>query len=626
MTPSVGGITCTRHFLCTPGAAAAAPAAGRSYGEGMGTPVGAPPLPDRARPPQVVLLVGAVLVVSGAIAVAGASAGLAARVALLVPAAIAAAASLESGRRKLRSTTEVMAGCAAGLGLAAAVWGGSPATGSAAQLTVAVAVFLLLHRLSPLPAAWPLGAWVAAQLAVLRVVGALPRPLHAALFLTVALAGLGVALWGRRLVARAALIITVPWWVAGVLTGTATAWGASGLDQQLAAALLVAAAAGLLPARLRAELDPLLGPPVAVPLLAGAVAGVALSGALSALGTAGVTVAGYLGVLAATALPEFLSGWRRGLLTPVAVAGGSTMAVLALGQLCAGRSWSALSLLLVLTAVPTVLVGWHRPGERPVAIPTAIGCLTGAVLFAVPDGLLGPTAAAALLTALLAGGLLAGASLAVAVRRPTVLAAAAAAATAVVLEAAGGDLTALALLLAGQGLLVIAWAWWGTGPQGHTSAAWRIGAAELTAAAWAALATAGVHLVEAWTLPLAAGLLLAAGPALRHGHSWPAWGPGLLVAATPSAGLAVLEPGTVRPVAILLASAVAMLAGGISGLRAPLLIGAWTAVGVGVGLAATTSPWPIAAALVIGAVLLAAGARGERSPLAAFGARLADLR
>ena len=48
----------------------------------------------------------------------------------------------------------------------------------------------------------------------------------------------------------------------------------------------------------------------------------------------------------------------------------------------------------MLTAVPTVVVAVRRPDDRPVALPVAIGCLAGAVLLALPDGLLGPVAAA----------------------------------------------------------------------------------------------------------------------------------------------------------------------------------------------------------------------------------------
>jgi hypothetical protein len=140
----------------------------------------------------------------------------------------------------------------------------------------------------------------------------------------------------------------------------------------------------------------------------------------------------------------------------------------------------------------------------------------------------------------------------------------------------------------------------------------------------AALEEASV--LEAWTLPAAAGLLLAAGPRLLHGPSWPAWGPGLVVASAPSTVAAVLQPGALRPVLVLAAAAAAMALGGRKAVRAPLVTGAVTAVTLAVGLAVAALPRPLASALVVGVVLLAVGARRELRPVAGFGARLSDLR
>jgi hypothetical protein len=67
--------------------------------------------------------------------------------------------------------------------------------------------------------------------------------------------------------------------------------------------------------------------------------------------------------------------------------------------------------------------------------------------------------------------------------------------------------------------------------------------------------------LEAYTLPVAAGLLLGAGPGRVRGPSRPAWGPGLLVAAPPSALLAVFAAGDTRPVAVLAVVATAMVSG-----------------------------------------------------------------
>src|SRR3954447_2332655 len=271
--------------------------------------MGVPPLPYRARPLQVLLGVGAVLVVSAAAAVVGAYGGLTARVPLLLLARVAAGFSLLATLQALRSTEETLAACAAGLALTASALGGG---GSVPPAAVAAAC-LGLHLLAPSTAVWPLASWTALQLAVLRTVDAVPGPLHPSLYLAVSLVGLGIALEGRPVVARIALVTTVPWWVAGVLGGTATAWPGPGLTRQLSALLVVAAAAGLLPARLRADLDRLLGPPVAVPRVAGVVAGAGVSASLAALGSPGITAAGYAGVLLATTLPPYLRGWRRGL-------------------------------------------------------------------------------------------------------------------------------------------------------------------------------------------------------------------------------------------------------------------------------------------------------------------------
>ena len=71
-----------------------------------------------ARPPQVLLVVGAVLLVSAGIAVATTSDGPWARVAVLALAVLAAAASLVADEAELRSSAETFAASAAGEGLA----------------------------------------------------------------------------------------------------------------------------------------------------------------------------------------------------------------------------------------------------------------------------------------------------------------------------------------------------------------------------------------------------------------------------------------------------------------------------------------------------------------------------
>lgn len=595
----------------------------------MGAPAGSPPttpaspVTQSLRPLQVVLSVGAVLVVAAGADVAAGYGGTPARLLLLTLAAGATALSVRAIRGGLRNSAETFAACAVGLSLAGAQFG--PSMRVAVPLVLAVAS-LSLHRFAPAVVVWPLAAWLDGQLAALRALPSLPEFLHTPLYLGVALVGLAMALFGRSLVARIALVTSAPWWVAGVVTGTRTTWTGSPAERWIAVGLLIGAAAGLVLVRLRAVLDPFTGPPRALPIVSGCVAGTGLAGAFAALGVAGTTAGAYLAVLLVSVAAAALDGWPRGLLLPITLAGGGVVALLSLGRLLQGHHWAALSLLLFLTAAPAVLVAARRREDRPVAAPIAVGCLTGAILLALPGGLLTPTGAAVLLTALYAMATLAGPDLEPGVRQPTEATAAVAGLVAVLVLGAHGEWAVLAAVLAVQGACTIGWAWRAQAGGPEAGRVWPAGSAQLVAAAWLGATTAGLHVLEAYTVPAAAGLLLAAGPRLARGASWPTWGPGLLVAALPSTLLALLAQGSTRPVVLLLAAAAAMLAGARSGLRAPLMVGAGTAITVGLGLSVTALPWPVTAALGLGAVLVAVGARRERSPVAFFGYRLADLR
>jgi hypothetical protein len=577
--------------------------------------------------------VGAVLLVSAGAAVASAYGGSPARLLLLTLAAATTWFSLRAARTRLRSSEETLAASAVGLALAGTDLGGplfGAVPGSAALLAVA---FLALHLAAATTVTWPLASWAAAQLAVLRGLDAVPSTLRTELFLCVALVGLGIALLGRRTVARAALITSAPWWLAGVVGGSSGAWADDGAGQWLSAGLMIAAAAGLLVARLRVDLEPLLGPPATVPVVAGVVAGAAIAGAFSSLGTLAMTLTGYAGVLLANTAAAILTGWRRRLFLPAALAAGIVMTLLCVAQLVGAQRWAALALLLVLTAVPTVYVAVRRPEDRPVALPVAIGCLTGAVLLALPDGLFAPVTAAVLLTVLYGAAMIVGAGLDPSSRRATARAAAFCAVAAAVLLRAEGERTTLAALLAVQASFTLTWAW-RTGrvhpsdetPDRSSPTAWRGGAVQLVLACWFFAAAADPAAVEWYTVPAAAGLLISAGPELVRGPSWSAWAPGLLVAAVPSTVLAVTTSDGNRAVVVLVVAALVMVAGARFGLRAPLTVGAGTAVALALGFTVRALPWPLATALVVGAALLALGMRGERRPVAGFGARLADLR
>lgn len=596
-----------------------------------------PSLPLRARPAQVLLGVGAVLLVTAGAAVAAASGDGWAHGALLAGAALAAGLSLRASAVDLRSSAETFAACAAALGLAGSDLRGRLLGGSPAGAGALAAVFLVLYLRSRRTAAWPLASWAAAQLAVLRIRDGVPTSLHTELFLGIALVGLGIALFGRPLVARTALVTSAPWWLAGVVAGLSSAWVDDGVRPWVSAALMIGAGAGLVLARLRAALEPLLGPPRAVPVAAGALAGAAVTGACSSLGPLALTLAGFAGVLIATLPANYLDDWRRGLFLPIALTGGVLTAALCVLQLVGGNRWGQLSLLLLLTAAPTVLVAVRRPDDRPVALPTAVGCLAGAVLLALAAGSLAPLVAAILLTFLFGAVMTIGAGLEPHTRHATAGAAAGCAVPALLLPIANHEPRVLAAQLAVQGLCTLMFAW-RSGRQ-HTvtsargeevphvaSGAWRVGAAQLVLAAWILAVVADRTAIEWYSLPAALGLLCAAGTRLFHGASWPAWGPGLLVAAVPSTLFAAAGSAGPREIGVLLVAAAAMVGGARLSMRAPVLVGAGTALALSVGLVVRQLPAPLGAALVVGAVLLGVGMLRERRPVAGFGRRLAELR
>jgi hypothetical protein len=588
---------------------------------------------DSARPSLLLLVVGAVLVVSAGGTAAAVYGGGSAQVLLLALAAAAAGASAWGSHARLRATEETLAAAAVALAVLGTDTGTPLLRGSVVPPLVLAGVFLVLARLLRRPATWPLAAWLAGQLAGLRVLaGTEDGAARTVWMLTIALVGLGIAIGARRLVARVALVTTAPWWVAGVVGAVGTAWSADAAARWTSAVLTAAVALELVAARLVRALEPLLGPPRAVPLLAGAVSGAALGGALGAPGPGAVLLAGYTGVLIAAFAAALLTGWVRGLFLPIALAAGGTLVALSVGQLVAGRRWVELVLLLLLTALPCVLVAALRRDDRPVAVPAAVGCLAGAALVAAASGLVSAGVAAVWLGLLYTASLGTGLALDRETRRATVVTGAVCAGLAVVLLVLARDRGVLAVQLAAQGLLSCAWGWhvWHTReprdgePEG--TPAWRAGAAQLVVAAWTTAALADWSLAEAYSLPAALGLLLAAGPRLADGPSWPAWGPGLVVAAVPSVVWAVVAPGSTRPVLVLLVAGAVMGVAAWRAVRAPLLVAAWTAVALALGLALVALPLPVAGALVVGVVLLAVGARRERNPVAGFGARVAEMR
>lgn len=98
------------------------------------------------------------------------------------------------------------------------------------------------------------------------------------------------------------------------------------------------------------------------------------------------------------------------------------------------------------------------------------------------------------------------------------------------------------------------------------------------------------------------------------------------MAVVPSAAPAVLAPDAARAVAVLLAAAAALLLGTLAELRAPLLVGAASALWIAAGFTVRVLPWPLGTALVVGVLLLAFGMRGEWRPVGGSRTLLADLK
>ena len=151
------------------------------------------------------------------------------------------------------------------------------------------------------------------------------------------------------------------------------------------------------------------------------------------------------------------------------------------------------------------------------------------------------------------------------------------------------------------------------------------------------LAEAAVTAPEAYTLPPALALLALGGYRLRTGRelrSWPALGPGLVLALAPSVVVAADGGPLLRVVVLALAAGGTVLAGAHRQLAAPVAVGgtalaAHAVVQLGPWLAelGTSVPrWTVLA--VVGALLLLVGATYERqvTRLRAAAVRLASLR
>ena len=598
------------------------------YPPPLGTSLPPPPAPPedeglrRVTPQQVLLAVGAVAVV-----VAGAASfGLLGRLLPLGLALAAAAASVRCARRGLRASEETLAVAATALVLLGE-HGGSTTT-SVGVLAAAAGAFWLLGRLARSTVTWPVGSWLAVQVAVLVALTS-TDPSAAARSATVlgtSLAGLLVCSRARRAVSEVVLATTVPWWVVGVVQGLYLVWTSdSAVTAAPDGALVVATAAALPVLRRRPAHRPLLGPRPVVPVLSGAVAGAAVAGLLQATGPAGVPAAGYLGLVVASLVAQFASPEPHALLRPAGLALAGTLTGLSVVQLLADGHWTALALLLLTAAAPALLVAARQPADRPGALPVTVGCLAGPVLLAEADGTLAPVVVGPLLL-VVAVGALAAATLERHHRAEVPLAVSAVLVGLIAVAHVGrtGDPSALAIALAVLGAALVGYA-----QRTDRTPAQAGGCAALVVAAWLAAGDAGVHLPEVYTLALATALLLSAGRRLATGDSWPTWGPGLVAGFGPSVVLALVQPDLLRVLLVVLAATATMVAAAGAAVRAPFLVGAASLVTVAVGRLLAVLPGPALVAFALaGALLLFVGATYEsrRRQAREAIASLADMR
>jgi hypothetical protein len=598
------------------------------YPPPLGRPLPPPPASPadeglrRVAPQQVLLAAGAIAVV-----VAGAaSLSLIGRLGSTVLALAVMAASVRSARRGLRASEETLAIAAVSLAVL-----GDRATSTGRGVLVLgllAGLWWLLGRIARSTVTWPVAAWLSAQFAVLTALtGGEPAALtQVAALLGTAVAGLLVAVRARRPMAEIALLTAVPWWVTGVVAGLRMVWTtASGSAAVLAGVLLVAAAGALLAVRRRPSLRPLLGPHPAVPVLAGGVTGAAVAGVLQALGPAGDPAAGYVGLVTAALVGQFASPRPQSLLRPSGLALAATATGASVVRLLLDGHLTALALLLLTAAAPSVLVAARQPADRPGALPVTVGCLAGSALLAEADGSPAPGGTGPLLLAL-AVLALAAATLERHSRAEVPLAVSAVVVGVVAVAHVGrtGHAAAASVALAVLGAALVGYA-----HRTERVPARAVGCAALVGAAWLAVGDAGVRVPEAYTLPLAAVLLLYAGRRLRTAESWTSWGPALLAAFGPSVVLSLVQPDLLRVLLVVLAATFSTITATGEAVRAPFLVGATSLVVVAVGrLAAVLPAAGSVAVAVAGVLLLGVGASYEsrRRQAREAVASLADMR
>jgi hypothetical protein len=276
----------------------------------------------------------------------------------------------------------------------------------------------------------------------------------------------------------------------------------------------------------------------------------------------------------------------------------------------AGR-FGPLALLVLAGTLPAALAAVRVPALRSGATGTALLAPAAATLLAHEGGLLSSTTAGLLLA------LVGAAAFAVATWRAGT-AEEQVAAVAGTLAGAGAGMTTASAAAWGQVGLQLAVVGIAAGCYALVAARRPVAllaVADLVLACWIAVGGAGVETPEAYTLPAAAGLLVAALPRLRsRGPSWAAEGAAVGVALVPSAFAVVSTPTALRLVLVVVAAVGCVVLGTLAHRQAPFVLGAGVlafVVVVRLGPYAPLLPrWLTLAAA--GLVLLVLGATYER--------------
>jgi hypothetical protein len=353
--------------------------------------------------------------------------------------------------------------------------------------------------------------------------------------------------------------------VGGVLLGQVGTAGESWTATALLTAAAVGAVAVVRDPRVTGRALPL----PAVALAAGGVVGLSLGQSLGLTGSAGPVVAGALALVLGGAV-VLLVGPR-----PVAaralLGGAVALAVVAGLQLLDAERFAPLALLVLAGTLPAALAAVRLPAVRSGASGVALLAPAAAALLAREGGQLS-SATAGLLLALVGA-----AAFAVATWRAGAPEEQVAAAAGTLAGFAAGVTTASAGAWGQVGLQL--------GIVGAAAGCYAVATSrrpvallaltDLVVAAWIAVAGAGVETPEAYTLPAAAALLVAALPRLRaRGPSWAAEGAAAAVAVVPSALAVVAEPTALRLVLVVAAAVALVAAGTLAHRQAPFVVGA----------------------------------------------------